>query len=136
MVHTIRQQPLYGCLPKAMLRALRGDVHTQVVTDNGKRPFRGEGVLHQRVISGTKWHYRNNITKISIKQVFRKKNQKKRAKNKPSIPGKQYYASTISEIPFYPFPKHLSPQPRSPSYSTPAPPTTYKHVGSKACFQR
>ena len=47
-------------------QAIRDDVHTQVVTDNGKRPFGGVGVLHQRVISMTKWHYRNNEAKILI----------------------------------------------------------------------
>ena len=59
---------------------IRGDVHTQVVTDNGKRPFGGVGVLHQRVISVTKWHYRNNVAEILIKQVFRKKPRKKALK--------------------------------------------------------
>ena len=61
-------------------KQLRGDVHTQVVTDNGKRPFWGVGVLHQRVISVTKWHYRNNVAEILIKQVFQKETKKESTK--------------------------------------------------------
>ena len=43
----------------------------------GKDRLGVRGVLHQRVISVTKWHYRNNIAKNLIKQVLRKKPKKK-----------------------------------------------------------
>ena len=58
---------------------VRGDVHTQVVTDNGKRPFGGGWVLHWGVIVVTNWHYRkimkgshqkrNIITNINDEQL-------------------------------------------------------------------
>ena len=61
-------------------RQLRGDVHTQVGTDNGKRPFEGGWVLHWGVIVMTNWHYRkimkcshqkrNIITNINDEHTF------------------------------------------------------------------
>ena len=80
-IATIRDIEFKGFIVVFDLIYFRGDVHTQVVTDNGKRPFGGVGVLYQRVISVTKWHYRNNIAKISAKQVFRKKPKKNALRN-------------------------------------------------------